>query len=66
MKANPINVNKKPMIKEVLPNRSNMRILKGTNIGDPKKAGYEDIKIFLIIEKMGNQSSLYRIVPPSP
>jgi hypothetical protein len=46
MKANPIKVNRKPMIKEVLPNRSNMRILKGTNIGDPKKAGYEDNKFF--------------------
>jgi hypothetical protein len=46
MKAIPINVNKKPMIKEVLPNRSNMRILKGTNIWDPKNAGYEVKKIF--------------------
>jgi len=46
MKARPINVNKKPMIKEVLPKRSNMRILKGTNIGVPKNAGYEVKKIF--------------------
>jgi len=46
MKARPINVNKKPMIKEVLPKRSIIRILKGTSIGNPKNAGYEDKKIF--------------------
>jgi hypothetical protein len=41
IKARPISVNRKPMIKEVLPNRSNIRILKGTNIGNTKNAGYE-------------------------
>jgi hypothetical protein len=46
MKAKPIKVNKKPMIKEVLPKRSITRILIGTNIGDPKNAGYEVKKIF--------------------
>jgi hypothetical protein len=46
MKARPISIKREPMIKEVLPNRNNMRILKGTNIGDPKNAGYEVKKIF--------------------
>jgi len=46
IKARPINVKRKPMIKEVLPNRSNIRILIGTNIGNPKNAGYEVNKFF--------------------
>jgi hypothetical protein len=46
MKARPIKVKRKPMIKEVLPKRSNIRILRGTNIENPKRSGYEVKKIF--------------------